>query len=286
MTTTRGARRRGETGFVSPDGQLWEVPNFPCPQVVLGQEYAEIDGKPVPAGDGELDPRSVATAVLVAQARQLRGEQGAIRAKVRAADSDVVWHAIVTANGELFDATPAPGNARGGRGRWRVLAGVGAVVVLLAVATVAVVASNRTPPPVAAAAAPPPVTGTPTPYPSLPPPGYAGQAEWSASITAGSVPLIAADGAIVTVTGDAGSPVLAVLDPATGAPVWSAALPRDAATSSTGSGLHLSEIDGHPVVAARTSDGLDWWGMDGTTPWVRCPSRAVRRCPSRVRPRW
>ncbi len=118
MTSPRTALGRGETGFVSPDGQLWEVPTFPCPQVVLGQEYAEIDGKRVPAGDGELDPQSVATAVLVAQARRLRGEQGAIRAKVRAADSDVVWHAIVTGSGELFDATPAPGNARGGRGRW------------------------------------------------------------------------------------------------------------------------------------------------------------------------
>ncbi len=263
MTGPRTAPRRGETGFVAPDGQVWEVPAFPCPEVVVGAEYAEIDGARVPLGDDEADPRSAATAVLVAQARRLRRGQGAIRATVRAADSEVVWHAIVTADGELFDATPAPGAARSGWSRWRVLAGVGAVVVLLAVATVAVVASNRTAPPVVATAAPPPPTGTPTPYPSLPPPGYGGQADWSAPITPGSVPLIAGDGAIITVTGDAGSPVLAVLDPATGAPVWSAAVPRDAATSSTGSGLHLSGIDAHPVVAAATSDGLDWWGLGG-----------------------
>jgi len=263
MTGPRTAPRRGETGFVAPDGQVWEVPAFPCPEVVVGAEYAEIDGARVPLGDDEADPRSAATAVLVAQARRLRRGQGAIRATVRAADSEVVWNAIVTAHGELFDATPTPGTARSGWSRWRLLAGVGGAVVLLAVATVAVVVSNRTPPPVVTAAAPPPVTGTPTPYPSLPPPGYAGQADWSAPITAGSVPLVTADGTIITVTGDAGSPVLAVLDPATGAPVWTTALPRDAATSSTGSGLHLSEIDGHPVVAARTSDGLDWWGMDG-----------------------
>ncbi len=263
MTGPRTALRRGETGFVAPDGQVWEVPAFPCPEVVVGKDYAEIDGERVPLGDDEADPRSATTAVLVAQARRLRRGQGAIRATVRTADSEVVWQAIVTANGELFDATPAAGTARSGWSRWRVLAGVGAVVVLLAVATVAVVASNRTPPPVVAVSSPPPVTGTPTPYPSLPPPGYGGQADWSAPITPGSVPLIAGDGAIITVTGDAGSPVLAVLDPATGAPVWSAALPRDAATSGTGSGLHLSGIDGHPVVAAATSDGLDWWGMDG-----------------------
>ncbi len=277
MTGPRTALRRGETGFVAPDGQVWEVPAFPCPQVVVGADYAEIDGERVPLGDDEADPRSAATAVLVAQARQLRRGQGAIRATVRTADSDVVWQAIVTADGELFDATPAAGTARGGRGRWRLLAGVGAVVVLLAVATVAVVVSNRTVPPVAVTAAPPPVTGTPTPYPSLPPPGYAGQADWSAPITAGSVPLVAADGAIITVTGDAGSPVLAVLAPATGAPVWSAALPRDAATSSTGSGLHLSQLDGHQVVAARTSDGLDWWGMDGahTSGSVSIPAGAT-----------
>jgi len=130
---------------------------------------------------------------------------------------------------------------------------------------------------VAVTAAPPPVTGTPTPYPSLPPPGYAGQADWSAPITPGSVPLVAADGRIVTVTGTPGSPVLAVLDPATGAPVWTTALPRDAATSSTGSGVHLSEIDAHPVVTAATSDGLDWWGMDGahTSGSVSIPAGAT-----------
>jgi len=276
MTGPRTALRRGETGFVAPDGQVWEVPAFPCPEVVVGAEYAEIDGARVPLGDDEADPRSAATAVLVAQARRLRRGQGAIRATVRAADSEVVWHAIVTADGELFDATPAPGAARSGWSRWRVLAGVGAVVVLLAVATVAVVASNRTAPPVVATAAPPPPTGTPTPYPSLPPPGYGGQADWSAPITPGSVPLVAADGTIVTVTGDAGSPVLAVLDPATGAPVWTTALPREAATSSTGSGLHLSGIDGHPVVTAA-SDGLDWWGMDGahTSGSVSIPAGAT-----------
>jgi hypothetical protein len=262
MSGPRTAARRGETGFVAPDGQVWEVPAFPCPQVVVGAEYAEIDGERVPLGDDEADPRSAAIAVLVAQARRLRRGQGAIRATVRAADSEVVWQAIVTAHGELFDATPAAGTARSGWRRWRVLAGVGAAVVLLAVATVAVVASNRTPPPVVTAA-PPPVTGTPTPYPSLPPPGYGGQADWSAPITPGSVPLVAADGTIITVTGDAGSPVLAVLDPTTGAPVWTTALPRDAATSSTGSGLHLSQIDAHPVVTAATSDGLDWWGLGG-----------------------
>ncbi len=277
MTGPRTALRRGETGFVAPDGQVWEVPAFPCPEVVVGEDYAEIDGERVPLGDDEADPRSAATAVLVAQARQLRRGQGAIRAKVRAADSEVVWQAIVTADGELFDATPAAGTARSGWSRWRLLAGVGAVVVLLAVATVAVVVSDRTPPPVVAAAAPPPVTGTPTPYPSLPPPGYAGQADWSAPITPGSVPLVAADGTIITVTGTPGSPVLAVLDPATGAPVWTTALPRDASTATSTSGLHLSGIDGHPVVTAATSDGLDWWALDGahTSGSVSIPAGAT-----------
>jgi len=277
MTGPRTAARRGETGFVAPDGQVWEVPAFPCPKVVVGAEYAEIDGERVPLGDDEADPRSAATAVLVAQARQLRRGQGAIRATVRAADSEVVWQAIVTADGELFDATPAPGTARSGWSRWRVLAGVGGAVVLLAVATVAVVVSDRTPPPVVAAAAPPPVTGTPTPYPSLPPPGYAGQADWSAPITPGSVPLVAADGTIITVTGTPGSPVLAVLDPATGAPVWTTALPRDASTATSTSGLHLSGIDGHPVVTAATSDGLDWWALDGahTSGSVSIPAGAT-----------
>ncbi len=263
MSTPRTAPRRGGNGFVSPDGQLWEVPTFPCPVVVLGAEHAEIDGKPVPTGDSEQDPRAAATAVLVAQARRLRGQQGAIRATVRAADSDVVWQAIVTGDGELFDATPAPGAARSGWGRWRLLAVGLAVTALLAVATVVVVASNRTPPPAVAAAAPPPPSGTPTPYPSLPPPGYGGQADWSAPIAAGSVPVLTADGRIVTVTGTAGSPVLAVLDPATGAPVWSAELPRAAASTSSGGGLHLSRIDGHPVVAVTASSTVHWWALDG-----------------------
>ena len=276
MSTPRTAPRRGGNGFVSPDGQLWEVPTFPCPVVVLGAEHAEIDGKPVPTGDSEQDPRAAATAVLVAQARRLRGQQGAIRATVRAADSEVVWQAIVTGDGELFDATPAPGAARSGWGRWRLLAVGLAVTALLAVATVVVVASNRTPPPAVAAAAPPPPTGTPTPYPSLPPPGYGGQADWSAPIAAGSVPVLTADGRIVTVTGTAGSPTVAVLDPATGVPVWSAELPRAAATSSSGGGLHLSRIDGHPVVAVTASSTVDWWALDGehTAGSVSIPSGA------------
>jgi len=276
MSTPRTAPRRGGNGFVSPDGQLWEVPTFPCPVVVLGAEHAEIDGKPVPTGDSEQDPRAAATAVLVAQARRLRGQQGAIRATVRAADSEVVWQAIVTGDGELFDATPAPGAARSGWSRWRLLAVGLAVTALLAVATVVVVASNRTPPPAVAAAAPPPPTGTPTPYPSLPPPGYGGQADWSAPIAAGSVPVLTADGRIVTVTGTAGSPVLAVLDPATGVPVWSAELPRAAASTSSGGGLHLSRIDGHPVVAVTASSTVDWWTLDGehTAGSVAIPSGA------------
>ncbi len=276
MSTPRTAPRRGGNGFVSPDGQLWEVPTFPCPVVVLGAEHAEIDGKPVPTGDSEQDPRAAATAVLVAQARRLRGQQGAIRATVRAADSGVVWQAIVTGGGELFDATPAPGAARSGWGRWRLLAVGLAVTALLAVATVVVVASNRTPPPAVAAAAPPPPTGTPTPYPSLPPPGYGGQADWSAPIAAGSVPVLTADGRIVTVTGTAGSPTVAVLDPATGVPVWSAELPRAAASTSSGGGLHLSRIDGHPVVAVTASSTVDWWALDGehTAGSVSLPSGA------------
>ena len=276
MSTPRTAPRRGGNGFVSPDGQLWEVPTFPCPVVVLGAEHAEIDGKPVPTGDSEQDPRAAATAVLVAQARRLRGQQGAIRATVRAADSDVVWQAIVTGNGELFDATPAPGTARSRWGGWRLIAACAGAVLVLAVATVAVVASNGTAPPAVATAAPPPATGTPTPYPSLPPPGYGGQADWSARIAAGSSPVLAADGTIVTVTGTAGSPSLAVLDPATGVPVWSAALPRAAATSSSGGGLHLSRIDGHPVVMVAASGTLDWWTLDGdhTTGSVSIPSGA------------
>jgi len=264
MTATRTAAGGGGTGFVAPDGQLWEVPAFPCPVVVLGADYAEIDGERVPLADDEADPRAAVTAVLVAQARQLRrGEHGAIRAQVRAADSDVVWQAIVTGAGDLFDATPAPGTTASGWGWWRLLVVGIAAVLVLAVATVVVVASNRTPPPVLAATVPPPVAGIPTPYPSLPPPGYGGQADWSAPITPGSVPLITADGTIITVTGSAGSPVLAVLDPATGAPVWSSPLPRNAASTTSGTGMHLSEIDGHPVVTTATSDGLDWWALDG-----------------------
>ncbi len=78
-------------------------------------------------------------------------------------------------------------------------------------------------------------------------------------------------------TGTASSATLAVLDPATGAPVWSTALPRDAATSSASSGLHLSQLDGHPVVTARTSDGLDWWALDGvhTSGSVAIPTGAT-----------
>ena len=50
---------------MAPDGQVWEVPAFPCPKVVVGADYAEIDGERIPLGDDEADPRSAARSYTV-----------------------------------------------------------------------------------------------------------------------------------------------------------------------------------------------------------------------------
>lgn len=245
--------------IVAPDGRVWEVPAFPRPTVELGDAGTVVDGRDVALLDTE-SPRDAAVRVLIAQARGLRGVGGAIRADVTTTGSDESWEAIVTGAGELFDATPAPPGPGNGR-RWAIL-GVGVGVVLaLIVAIGFVVASNRTIPPVVAAPAPPPPTGTPTPYPALPPPGFAGLADWSAPVAAQSVPLVAGDGTILTVTGSTNAPTIAALDPGTGTPLWSVPLPRGATTTS--GGLHLSSIDATTVVVARLGSTLAWWSLTG-----------------------
>ena len=88
----------------------------------------------------------------------MRGAAGAVRAEVAVEGSDEVWHAVVTAGGELFDAT-APRTGPG-RGRW-VAAAAAAAVLVLGAATTAVLMTRPAPTPVVAAADGT-VTGTPT----------------------------------------------------------------------------------------------------------------------------
>ncbi|GAB2919980.1 hypothetical protein GCM10027047_16730 [Rhodococcus aerolatus] len=257
---TVGTRMLTE-GVVTPSGAVLEVPLYPRHRVHLGADSATVDGTEVDL-DGQ-DPRTAATAALVAKARRVRGSSGAVRAEVAVEGSDEVWHAVVTAGGELFDAT-APRTGPG-RGRW-VAAAAAAAVLVLGAATTAVLMTRPAPTPVVAAAPAAPPTGTPTPYPQLPPPGFAGVADWSAPVAPGAVPVLT-DSAVLTVTGTTGSPQVTALDPGTGLPAWSVPLPRGAATTG---GLHLALIDTTPVVATSTGTDLLWWPLapaaDGTHP--------------------
>jgi len=260
------------TGHVSPSGQLWQVPRYPRPKVVLDEDTVRIDDTDVPVADGQ-EPRDAAITHLVAQARRLRGEHGAIHAVVRAQGSADSYEAIVTGSGEVFDPTPAAPAARPGmsgrRGRW-VLAAGGAVVAVLVFAIALALSSGRGAPTPVGAAPPPPPTGVPTEYPALPPPGFSGRADWSAPILGQSEPLISSDGSVITLNGTTSASSISVRDPNTGVPVFSVPLPQGVVTSG-GGGLHLSLIDGQEVITARTTDTLLWWVLGG----VEHPARSV-----------
>lgn len=249
-------------GHIAPSGQLWQVPEYPRPQVVLHETQVTIDGRFHPVRPGQ-EPREAATQVLVDLALRLRGEAGAVRADVRTLGSEQAWKAIVTATGEVFDATTT---AKGGGGRRRngrlLLAGGGVLVAVLAFGTalVVVLAQQQPATPAVAATGPAP-TGTPAPYPQLPPPGFSGRADWSAAIGGQSEPVITTAGQVVTVSPTTTDRTLDVRDPRTGIPVWSAALPSGMGTG--GQGLRLSVLDGQESVVATTPSSLAWWPVEG-----------------------
>jgi len=275
MTRTPTPKSGPMTGHVSPSGQLWNVPRYPCPVVVLHPEKVLIDDTAIPVPDGT-EPNTVAIDELVRQALELRGPDGAITATVRTGEDPAVWQAIVTAAGEVFDATPAPtaSGKLGGRNRQLLLAG-GGVVVALVVFLGALLMVGGQPPAAAPVASTPPPTGTPTPYPQLPPPGFSGRADWSAVITGSSVPVISGQGAVITTDGTTSASTLSVRDPQTGVPVWSTPLLADAG-SSTG-GLHVSLIDGVESVVVHTQTSLAWWPLTGdhTAQSVTLPEQAA-----------
>lgn len=260
------SRRAGgpATGYLSPSGQLWQVPTYPRPHVVLADTEILIDGQRHPIAPGQ-EARDAATAPLVDLALRLRGEAGAIHADVTTPGSDTRWQVIVTGTGEVFDATPTgSGPGRGGRrpGR-RALAVAAALTAVLALGTAVIVVTTLSTAPTPTATGPStPPSGTPVPYPQLPPPGYAATADWSAVISAQVAPIITSTGQVVTVSPDsAAQRTVDVRDPRTGVPVWSAVLPPGAATATTG--LRLSVIDGQESVVATTTDKLVWWPVTG-----------------------
>ena len=264
------------TGYLGPDGRLWQVPAYPRPVVVLDAHVVTVDGRTHPVQPGQ-EPRDAANPVLVEYVLRLRGEAGAIHADVRTTGSEQSWPVIVTGTGEVFDATPTGSGGVTARNGRLLLAGGGVLVAVLALATAVVVVLSSsapvTPPSVAAGPAP---TGTPVPYPLLPPPGFAGTAAWSAPIDPGTTPVITITGQIVTVSPPGSSDrTLDVRDPATGITAWSAVLPRGAGTGSQG--LRLSQVDGHESVVATTSTDLTWWRTDGdhTPRTVALPVGAV-----------
>ncbi|UZJ27015.1 hypothetical protein RHODO2019_18665 (plasmid) [Rhodococcus antarcticus] len=251
------------TGYLGPDGRLWQVPAYPRPVVVLDTDVVTIDGRRYPVRPGQ-EPRDAANPVLVELALRLRGEAGAIHADVRTTGSEQSWPVVVTGTGDVFDATPTSSGSGTRRNGRLLLAGGGVLVAVLGLATavVVVVSTSSAPAATVAVVAGPAPTGTPVPYPQLPPPGFSQTAAWSAPIDPGTTPVITTTGQIVTVSPPgAGERTLDVRDPATGITAWSAVLPRGAGTGSEG--VRLSQVEGHESVVATTSTDLTWWPTDG-----------------------
>ncbi|WP_460869625.1 hypothetical protein [Rhodococcus aerolatus] len=274
--------------MTTADGRVLHVPAFPKPRVELGTDtdpdVVRVGNVVVPAEQGET-PRDTAVRALVAQARELRGPDGALRAEVTAPGSERVWQVVVTGDGELIDATPPPSVREQGWRHWWLLGAASAVVLVLAGMTAVVLTTRSDPAPrVAAAPPPPPPSGTPTPYPVLPPTGFNGLADWSTPIAARSTPIVTGDGTILALTGTGSGAASAVsaIDPTTGVTEWSAGLPRGAGTSGAADALHLTSIDRVPAVAVATTSTVAWWALDAAADGSRVSGQVELPAQSQV----
>jgi hypothetical protein len=156
---------------------------------------------------------------------------------------------LVRGGGTAFTPSPAPASTRS--------------------AEVTASAGRRT---AAAPAAPGPARVPPTlahPPAKLsvaPPPGFLDAPEWALPISPASTSVVAADGRVLTLTGDG---QVALIDPVTGAVRWHATAPEG------GAGPHLARIDGRDVAAVMTADQLTYWPL---------PAKATAKADDTVAP--
>ncbi|WP_159796657.1 hypothetical protein [Puerhibacterium puerhi] len=226
-----------------------KVPLFPVVNIEV-TETGEIlvDGNPVPGVPGQAP-----TATAIAAVAEMVRAQRLDAVRVRARSPEGRFQMVVAADGQAIDTTPTtPATPRGGRRRPVLAAVVAASALGLVAATAAgVVALSDRPATTTAATASAPLPGAGANLPVLAPPGFAQKATWSLPADSRTTPLVSTDGSVVLLT--AGRD-LRTVDGDTGRVTWRGAGARDQ--------LHLSQVDGRPVVATAGSQELSLWPLD------------------------
>lgn len=230
-----------------------KVPNYPVINLRLTPDGAVwVDGHPVVVEDGqpptEAGVQAVATKV---------GQQGLGAVRVRAVTPDREYTMVVTESGDAIDTTPPPEDDAGRRRLpLRTIAFVaGAFLVLGAGGTATVMAVTGGEPPAPSVPSPTVLPGAGANLPVQAPEGYDQKAAWSVPVEERTQAMVTDGGAVLVTTTDG---ELGLLDGASGTASWTGRSPQRE--------MHLSSVDGRPVVAAANDDALTLWPLDITDP--------------------
>jgi hypothetical protein len=238
-----------------------KVPPFPVVTLELrGDGKVLVDGRVIDVdedADDADDHDQLATAAGVAAVAAIAASHGIDAVRVRATSPDATHPMVVTADGRAYDLDPTPDQKPPRKrtsgavvgaiafGSVLLLAGVGGTVYAITTAQGQAV-------PVATPAPP----GSGANLPILAPPGYDQKATWAREASSAVDPLLLDDGRLALVDGEGD---LAIVDNATGAYTW-----RGVGSPSGQQGIHVSEVQGRPVIVSARSEGLSVWPIDGT----------------------
>ncbi|MQA03539.1 MAG: hypothetical protein GEV07_12740 [Streptosporangiales bacterium] len=253
------------------------VPDWPHPVVSVGADGIHVDGQPIVMPPG-VDLASGDARQLALQAVASRYAELNRPIKVRAREADgTAWDLVLAPDGsvvpigdspvEFPGGKPTRKKKRGGPPRGQendsggpkdkkrglvAVAVFAAVVLLLGVGVFALrsgdggpVRPKRTPPTT------PPAANLPVD----PPPRYGARASWAIEAPRNDEEITGLPGDLVAMISD--QKVLEVRDVHTGVMQWQQDLPGGANGK-----LHVTEIDGDPVLAVDGSGGLFYWELD------------------------
>lgn len=233
------------------------VPPFPVITLQLhDDDTVTVDGRPVEIG---MDQAPTEAGIEAVTDRVIADGLRAVR--VRATSPDGTRFMVVTDQGKAYPLAIAANTEKKApsRAARAVVIGAAALVVLggVAGATAFAIATSQSQP----APSPswtPPNAGANLPVPA--PPGYGQAASWAVEVNKSIAPVMV-DGSRIALVDTTGA--LTVLDTDTGKPVWNGSGRVDAQ-----GGIHVSTVEGTPVLTTSSSSTISLWALDKTATTV------------------
>lgn len=235
------------------------VPPFPVITLQLhDDDTVTVDGRPVAV---RMDQAPTEAGIEAVTDRVIADGLRAVR--VRATSPAGTHFLVVTDQGKAHPlAMPANTEKRApSRAARATVIGAAALVALGGVAgatAFVTVTSQSQPAPSPSPSWTPPNAGANLPVPA--PPSYGQAATWAVEVNKSIVPVMVGGSriALVDATGE-----LTVLDTDTGKPVWNGSGRADAQ-----GGIHVTNVEGTPVLATSSSSTISLWALDNTATTV------------------